>query len=431
MDGQGRQDREWLGLLARIVFLAIWTVTSGCIGPSAVRTTRLRYNEAMRLTNDEQLLTNLVRLRYADSPIFVDLPTITSQFELGGVGGYNGGYGNQFPGPASLGMGQLTLRDTPTLSYHPRQGREIAKALLNPLTADLVSVVHAGARIDQLLWMTLNDINDVQNAVRATNLAPQMPDDNHEFIRGIRLLAEIDARGGAEIGFTTTESPESSSDPISARLLEGRDIVAAAKDGFVFRTQDDGRVVLRKREKELTLKIREPFTHSPEMREMARIFHLTPGLRRYTIRSELLPDSESASSREETDLPKPLGTSEVSHGDTIYLNLRSILQVMTFLSKGVCIPVEHVERGIAPMTAGSDGRPFDWKPVMAGHFFVASQKRRPHDAEVAVEYRGYWFYIPRDDVNSRSVLTILEILFALQESDEKMMGPVLTLPAGG
>jgi hypothetical protein len=51
--------------------------------------------------------------------------------------------------------------------------------------------------------------------------------------------------------------------------------------------------------------------------------------------------------------------------------------------------------------------------------------------EVAVPYRGYWFYIARDDVNSRAVLAILEILFALQESDGKNVGPLLTLPLGG
>ena len=92
---------------------------------------------------------------------------------------------------------------------------------------------------------------------------------------------------------------------------------------------------------------------------------------------------------------------------------------MTFLSKGVCVPEEHVADGVAPMTPGPDGRPFDWTRVTAGNFFVASQKHRPRDAEVAVQYRGYWFYIPREDVNSRSVLAVLEILFALQESDEQ------------
>jgi hypothetical protein len=45
--------------------------------------------------------------------------------------------------------------------------------------------------------------------------------------------------------------------------------------------------------------------------------------------------------------------------------------------------------------------------------------------------RGYWFYIASDDVKTRAVLAIFEILFALQESGEKISGPLLTLPVGG
>ena len=80
--------------------------------------------------------------------------------------------------------------------------------------------------------------------------------------------------------------------------------------------------------------------------------------------------------------------------------MRSILQVMTFLSKGVCVPEEHVGSGVAPMTPGPDGLPFDWTRVTAGHLLRplrASTARR--DAEVTVHYRGYWFYIAGNDVN--------------------------------
>jgi hypothetical protein len=374
----------------------------------------MRYNDVVRSTNDEQLLMNLVRLRYADTPVFIDLPNITSQFEVS-AGASDPGHGG---GQTTFGIAGLSGRDTPTLSYHPRQGREIAKALLNPLSADLYSVVSAGARLEQLLWMTLNDINDVQNAARATTLVPRVPDDNALFLRGVQLLAEIDDRGGAEIGFSTNEDAKAASDPIPGALVEGRDLLGAAKDGYVFRDKGGGRMALYKREKQLTLKIRAPFTHSPEMREMADIFHLIPGLPRYKIDSELQPDAESSP-------PGALGRT-----DTIYLNLRSILQIMTFLSKGVCVPEEHVRNGVAPTTPGPDGRPFDWTRVTAGNFFVASQKHRPRDAEVAVQYRGHWFYIAREDVTSRSVLAVLEILFTLQESDEAAGGPVLTLPAG-
>ena len=117
--------------------------------------------------------------------------------------------------------------------------------------------------------------------------------------------------------------------------------------------------------------------------------------------------------------------------DTIYMNMRSVLQIMTFLSKGVCIPDGHVISGVAPMTIDADGQPFDWTQITAGNFYVHAQKHRPKAAEVAVWYRGYWFYIAADDVKSRSMLAILEVLFALQESDGKSVGPLLTLPLGG
>ncbi len=419
MDERGRREKRGRRRLGRVaVVLAVWAGTSGCLGPNAVRYTRMRYNDVVRDTNDQQLLLNIVRLRYADSPIFIDLPNITSQFEVQGRGSFLGGYGNQTPGRASLGYGELELRDTPTLSYHPREGREIAKSLLNPLTPDLFSVVNAGANLEQLLLMTINDMNDVPNASRATVLIPRVPDDNAEFLRGIRILASLRDRDATELAFGTTEEREAASEPISRESVGGRDLINAAHDGYVFRPQGDNRVTLYKREKDLYLRIRPAFVNSPEMAEVARIFRLIPGRDRYRIKPEL---SEEAIQ----DMPSPLGS------DTVYMNMRSVLQIMTFLSKGVCVPEEHVRTGIAPLTPGPDRRPFDWTRVTAGTFFVNSQKHRPHDAEVAVQYRGYWFYIASNDVNSRAALSILEMLFALQESDGKNVGPLLTLPLGG
>jgi hypothetical protein len=398
------------GLWSRVALLAACLSSVGCLGPAAVRSSRSKYNEAVRVTNDEQILANIVRLRYADSPIFIDLPNITSQFELAAGGSDPGPGGSQ----TNFGIAGLQGRDAPTLSYHPRQGREISKALLNPLSAEVYSVVSAGARLEQLLWMTLNDINDVQNAIRGTILAPRTPDDNARFLRGVHLLADIDDRGGLEVGFATSEDIRGASDPIPVSLVGGGDLLGAAKDGYVYRDKGDGRVVLYKRNRGLELKVRSPFNRSPEARELAEIFKLEFGRTRYKIESELEPDAKSEA------LPG---------SDTLYLNLRSMLQIMTFMSKGVCVPVEHVRSGEAPTTRGPDGRPFDWTSITAGNFFVASQKHRPHNAEVAIPYRGYWFFIRKDDIDSRSALSVLEVLFSLQESDDVSSGPVLTLPA--
>src|SRR5271165_1429195 len=206
METRARSMTTWRELTRRaVVLLALWSGVSGCVGPNAVRYTRLRYNEVIRDTNHQQILLNIVRLRYADSPVFVDLPNITSQFELAGRGHYLGGYGNETPGRTSLGSGELSLRDTPTLSYHPREGREIAKALLTPLSADLLIVVNAGANLEQLLLFSMNDINDVPNAPGATVLIPQEAEDNSLYVRGIQLLASLRARDATELAFDTNE----------------------------------------------------------------------------------------------------------------------------------------------------------------------------------------------------------------------------------
>jgi hypothetical protein len=377
----------------------------------------MRYNDVVRDTNDQQLLMNIVRLRYADSPVFIDLPNITSQFEIAGRGNYLGGYGNQVKARSSLGFGELSLRDTPTLSYHPREGREIAKSLLTPLSSDLFIVVNAGANIEQLLLLALNDINDVPNAPRSTTLTPKVPDDNTAFLRAIRLLESLRERDATELAFGTSEDAENASDPIPRSSIEGRDLLDAAKNGYVYRTREADQMSVFKQERDLYLRIRPAFVRSPEMAEVEQILDLTPGLSKYRIKSELKEEANEG-------VPRPLGR------DTVYLNLRSVLQIMTFLSKGVCVPDEHVQSGIAPVTSGADGRPFDWTRVTAGHFVVHAQKHRPRAAEVAVQYRGYWFYIALNDVNSRASLAILEILFALQESDGRHVGPLLTLPLG-
>jgi hypothetical protein len=94
------------------------------------------------------------------------------------------------------------------------------------------------------------------------------------------------------------------------------------------------------------------------------------------------------------------------------------------------VPEEHVVGRVAPSTPGRDGRPFDWTRITADNFFVRSQKHRPRDAEMAVFYRGYWFYIPNNDVKSRAILAILEILVSIEESETHAGGPLLTIPVG-
>src|SRR5690606_21255170 len=56
---------------------------SGCaFGPMTITKTHGRYADAVQRVDEEQLLKNLVRLRYAEAPRNVDVASIAAQYEL-------------------------------------------------------------------------------------------------------------------------------------------------------------------------------------------------------------------------------------------------------------------------------------------------------------------------------------------------------------
>src|SRR2546430_4761510 len=59
-------------------------LAAGCttLGPDALDQTRLHYNEVIKRTTEQQLLLNIVRLRYIDTPSSLAISTIADQHEL-------------------------------------------------------------------------------------------------------------------------------------------------------------------------------------------------------------------------------------------------------------------------------------------------------------------------------------------------------------
>ena len=56
---------------------------SGCgVGPSMMRADRLTYNDAIQFTERQELLLNIVRLRYNEGPEFLATNSISTQLPL-------------------------------------------------------------------------------------------------------------------------------------------------------------------------------------------------------------------------------------------------------------------------------------------------------------------------------------------------------------
>jgi len=116
--------------------------------------------------------------------------------------------------------------------------------------------------------------------------------------------------------------------------------------------------------------------------------------------------------------------------DQVGIRCRSFLGVLQFLSKAVEPPAPHVDAGLVTVTRDDDGRPFDWSKVTAKVMAIHSQKERPEKAYVAVEHRGWWFYVSDDDPSSKATFSLVNILFSLQAATGQGKSPLLTLPVG-
>ena len=71
----------------------------------------------------------------------------------------------------------------------------------------------------------------------------------------------------------------------------------------------------------------------------------------------------------------------------------------------------------------------DWRQVTHGLFRVRSGATRPKHAYLEVQHRDHWFWIDDADIETKATYTLLTQLFSLQAASDKIMAPVLTIPA--
>jgi hypothetical protein len=152
--------------LSLVCICASLLVGCASLGPSTVVRDRFDYVTAISDSWKRQTLLNLLKVRYADAPVFMDVGTVINAYSLEGdisLGGQYGpaGAGNTWGAAAATGR----YSDKPTITYQPLSGDRLARNVMAalPVTA-ILYLIQSGYPADVVLRICVNSINGLENA---------------------------------------------------------------------------------------------------------------------------------------------------------------------------------------------------------------------------------------------------------------------------
>jgi len=361
---RGVRSRYHLTLLM-FVFL-LWLLLPACtrFGPKRIPGDRFNYNEAISKSQKEQMLLNLVRLRYRDIPEFLSVSSVLTQYTYTGSVGTRGAavLGEQMGAASNVGgSANIGYTERPTITYTPLSGSEFSRRMLSAIPTELIfGASQAGWATDLMMLIGLQRMNKVENSSFSPVPSPDDLDRIREFRRLLEISKKLGDREALEMYRDKAETP-------GKRYL----VVEDAADEETQALID----------------------------EFKRMLDLDPGFKVFQMTDRLT----QRSSNEITVQP------------------RSLMGVMSFLSRGVEVPETHRKQGwVVDMGF--------WEGLVP--FRIQSSEEEPGNVFVAVRYHDHWFFIDHSDHDSKRGLGLLIYLFQLQAPATTAAAPILTIPAG-
>jgi hypothetical protein len=410
-------------------------LTCGCggcsFGPKVLEETHGRYNEAVHCVYEEQLLRNIVHMRYNEGPAAVNVSSIAAQYDLSASLEARPFFIAPNPSNSNVIFRTFTsilpdavasTSNRPTMTLDPVYDNEATKQFLTPIPLDtMIFLARTSWPVNTVLRLWVERMNGVPNASGASGPPRPIVPDFARFQRIAELMQITHERELTRL--RTEERFVPIGVPMPAAAITSAAEVEAAKSGLYYRLQPDGKnYVLGREERQLIVEVAPGGLQAPEVVELNGLLNLLPGLPQYEVivrgGIELDPMLH----------PVPPATA-------LTVQLRSTAQVDFYLANGVEVPAEHIHCGLITPALDNDGNIFDPTVIARGLFHVHVCKgglKPPKCAFVAIRYRGYWYYIDDHDEQTKSTFALMLQLHRLDFGKPlpTRPGPVLTLPAG-
>lgn len=238
------RSTQWRRLTAGLSLLLLGLAT-GCrsIGPDTLPRDRFDYSTALSDSWKSTMLLNIVKTRYLDLPIFLDVGQVVAGYSLETSVNLNGSWATMGNGN-SFGLGGSgSFGSHPTITYTPLTGDKFLQGFMNPIPPSRIfALIQSGYAADFIFQLGVESLNGLRN--QPVSLASQYNADP-EFFRAIKLLREIqDARAvGLQVEHPTNGLPatvmffrgEHLTPELQAKIAEVRSLLGLKSDQTAFR----------------------------------------------------------------------------------------------------------------------------------------------------------------------------------------------------
>ena len=180
-----------------LLLAAAGAILSGCahMGPQTIAVDRFDYSTSIADSWKQQTLLNIVKLRYMDLPVFVDVSSIVAGYSLQTGVSLNSTLSSQraVQGNYMAAGAQATYTDRPTITYTPMTGEKFLRGLITPIDPkNIFFMLQTGYPADFILGLTVESLNGVRNRSSAGGT---VRDADPEFTQALELMRAVQAAG--------------------------------------------------------------------------------------------------------------------------------------------------------------------------------------------------------------------------------------------
>ena len=149
--------------MKNILALLLAVCTLGCSAAAkAVRTNYADFNETIQYNNSQQMLLNLVRLKYRETPLFLKVGALSASYSLGVNASLSAGRASSHSLLGAEMGGSFSVQ--PTITYTPLEGETYVKQVLTEVdTSTFALLFRSGWPMRTLCHIMLESIGDAVN----------------------------------------------------------------------------------------------------------------------------------------------------------------------------------------------------------------------------------------------------------------------------